>query len=29
MAEEPGGQPPENEQQLIEELQAELRRLKG
>ena len=28
MAEEPGGQPPENEQQLIEELQAELRRLK-
>src|SRR4051794_7395354 len=28
VAEEPGGQPPENEQQLIEELQAELRRLK-
>jgi hypothetical protein len=28
VADEPGGQPPENEQQLIEELQAELRRLK-
>jgi hypothetical protein len=28
VVDEPGGQPPENEQQLIEELQAELRRLK-
>jgi len=28
VAEEQGGQPPEDEQQLIEELQAELRRLK-